>query len=80
MNHAGEIALQRFHKEQIKGKSNLTLPELTIVLSNGYSFLSTMSKQKDAIKAIYTRAGKGSDPNYGAYLGWINRALAKKFA
>jgi len=79
LNHAGEIALQRFHREQTRGKNNLSQNELSIVFSNAFSFLSTMRKQQSAISAIYTRIGNGSDPTYGAYLGWINRALANKF-
>lgn len=79
LNHAGEIALQRFHREQTRGKNNLNQAELTIVFSNAFSFLSSIRKQQSAISAIYKRIGNGSDPTYGAYLGWINRALANKF-
>lgn len=79
MNHAGEIALQKFHREQVAGKSKLSFEELFIVFSNAFVFLSTMPKSQPAVKAIYGRIGKGSDPSYGDYLGWINRALATKF-
>ena len=79
MSHAGEIALQRFHKEQIKGKSSLTKDEIYIVFSNAFNFLSSMPKQKGVIEIIYERIGKGKDPSYGNYLGWISLALAKRF-
>lgn len=79
MSHAGEIALQRFHKEQIKGKSSLTQDEMYIVFSNAFNFLSSMPKQKRVIGIIYERIGKGKDPSYGNYLGWISLALAKRF-
>ncbi len=79
MNHTGEIALQKFHREQIKGKSTLTEGELFIVFSNAFSFLSTMPKSQAAVNAIYKRIGNGSDPSYAVYLGWINKALSSKF-
>lgn len=77
--HAGEIALQRFHREQTKGKNNLEQSELFIVFSNAFSFLSTMPKSQAAVKSIYTRIGKGTNPTYAIYLGWINKALANRF-
>ena len=79
MSHTGEIALQRFHKEQIKGKTSLTKDEMYIVFSNAFNFLSSMPKQKQVIGIIYDRIGKGKDPSYGNYLGWVSLALAKRF-
>lgn len=79
MKHAGEIALQRFHKHQTAGKKNLTEEELFIVFSNAFSFLKSMPKSHEATKAIYKRIGKGSDPNYANYLAWINRTLASRY-
>ncbi len=79
MMHTGEIALQRFHREQTKGKSTLNENELFIVFSNAFSFLSTMPKSRNVVNIIYKRIGNNSAPSYGAYLGWINRALASKF-
>ena len=60
LSHAGEIALQRFHKEQIKGKSTLNADEMYVVFSNAFNFLSTMPKQKGVISTIYQRIGKGN--------------------
>ena len=79
MSHAGEIALQRFHKEQVKGKNSLTADEMYVVFSNAFNFLSSMPKQKGVINMIYERIGKGGNPSYGNYLGWISLALAKRF-
>ncbi len=53
--------------------------ELFVVFSNAFSFLSTMPKSESSVKAIYERIGKGSNPSYSAYVGWVNKALAKKF-
>lgn len=50
-----------------------------VVFSNAFNFLSTMSKQRGVVQMIYERIGKGKDPSYGAYLGWITLALAKRF-
>jgi hypothetical protein len=50
-----------------------------IVFSNAFNFLSSMPKQKGVIGVIYERIGKGKDPSYGNYLGWISLALAKRF-
>jgi len=38
-----------------------------------------MPKSQGAVKSIYCRIGKGSNPSYSAYVGWINKALASKF-
>ncbi len=38
-----------------------------------------MPKQKQVIGIIYDRIGKGKDPSYGNYLGWVSLALAKRF-
>lgn len=38
-----------------------------------------MPKSESSVKAIYERIGKGSNPSYSAYVGWVNKALAKKF-
>jgi hypothetical protein len=37
-----------------------------------------MPKSQIAVRTIYERIGKGSDPTYAAYCSWINNALAKK--
>lgn len=79
MNHAGEIALQRFHREQIRGKKDLTEDELYIVFSNAFSFLKSMPKSKNAVHAIFTRINKDGVVPYSNYCGWINKALANKF-
>ncbi len=79
MSHSGEIALQRFHKEQIKGKTTLNFDQLYVVFSNAFNFLSNISKQKDVIRIIYDRIGKGKEASYGSYLGWVTLALAKRF-
>jgi hypothetical protein len=50
-----------------------------IVFSNAFNFLSSMPKQKQVIGIIYDRIGKGKDPSYGNYLGWVSLALAKRF-
>ena len=50
-----------------------------VVFSNAFNFLSSMPKQKGVITTIYQRIGKGKDPSYGNYLGWISLALAKRF-
>lgn len=50
-----------------------------IVFSNAFNFLSSMPKQKSVINTIYQRIGKGNNPSYGNYLGWISLALAKRF-
>jgi hypothetical protein len=57
----------------------LSEKDLFVVFSNAFSFLSTMPKSQGAVKAIYCRIGKGSNPSYSAYVGWINKALASKF-
>lgn len=77
--HAGEIALQRFHKKAVKGKKNLTEEEIFIVFSDAFKWLSSLPKTRPAVSAIYKRIGKGGDPAYGDYLGWIKRALCSKF-
>ena len=79
MNHAGEIALQRFHREQTKGKNSLTEEELYIVLSNAFRFLASMPKKKSAVGAIFNRICKDNTVNYGEYMRWINKALAAKY-
>jgi hypothetical protein len=50
-----------------------------IVFSNAFKFLSTISKQKNVVNMIYQRIGKGKEPSYGNYLGWVTLALAKRF-
>lgn len=50
-----------------------------IVFSNAFSFLSTMPKQRNIVNVIHERIGKGSNPSYGNYLGWVTLALAKRF-
>jgi hypothetical protein len=50
-----------------------------VVFSNAFNFLSSISKHKPVIQTIYERIGKGKEPSYGAYLGWITLALAKRF-
>lgn len=79
MNHAGEISLQRFHREQIKGKSALTEDELFVVIGNAYKFLSTMPKQRGVITMIYKRLGDGKDVTYAGLLNWVHRSLSNKF-
>lgn len=79
LNHAGEIALQRFHKEQPKGKSTLTEDEVYVVLSNAYKFLSSMPKQRSATGKIFARISKDGAVSYGGFLSWIHHALAAKY-
>lgn len=50
-----------------------------VVFNNAFNFLSTMPKQKSVVTMIYQRIGKGNDPSYGNYLGWVTLALAKRF-
>lgn len=79
MNHSGEISLQRFHREQTKGKSTLNEEELYIVLSNAYKFLSSMPKQKTAISRIFVRISKDGSVGYAGFLNWVHQALAAKY-
>lgn len=79
MNHAGEIALQKFHREQVLGKVSLTEDELFIVFSNAFNFLKSMPKSRGAVKSIFNRIGKDGVVPYKAYCGWINKCLANKF-
>ena len=74
-----EMALLKFHEQQIKGKGDLTEEELHITFSNAFCFLKSISKEKTAVKSIYQRIGSGANVKYGAYLSWIHRALARKF-
>ena len=79
LSHAGEIALQRWHKEQVKGKNNLNIGDLSVVFGNAFGFLVSMPKNQKIIELIYQRIGSGKDLTYGSYLGWITLALAKRF-
>jgi hypothetical protein len=79
LNHAGEISLQRFHKEQTKGKNSLNNEELYVVLSNAYKFLSSMPKQRTAISKIFTRISTNGSLTYAGFLTWIHHALAAKY-
>lgn len=79
LNHAGEISLQKFHREQIKGKNTLTDDELYVVLSNAYRFLSSMPKQRNTASIIHSRIQKDGSVSYGAYMSWVHHALAAKY-
>jgi len=79
LNHAGEIALQRFHRHQIKGKNSLNEEELYVVIKNAFSFLSSISKEKVAIGRIFARINTNSTVGYASYLNWIRATLSSKF-
>ena len=79
MNHAGEISLQRFHKEQTKGKNSLSDEELYVVLTNAYRFLSSIHKQRPAISKIYARIASKGTVSYSGFLNWVHHALAAKY-
>lgn len=79
LNHAGEIALQKFHRQQIKGKNSLSEDELYIVFSNAFCFLSSMPKKKDAVNMIYKRISKDNSLSYGVYMNWIHHALSNRY-
>nr|BAJ98216.1 predicted protein [Hordeum vulgare subsp. vulgare] len=80
LSHAGEISLQRFHRQQPKGKVSLDGAEFYLCLSNAYSFLSTMPKEKDTVATIFNRV-RGEQPlvSYAGFLNWIHHALAAKY-
>lgn len=79
LKHAGEIALQKFHREQTTGKSTLSEEELFIVFCNAFSFLKSVPKSRGAVTHIYTRINKNGSVQYGGYFQWIDKALAKRF-
>lgn len=79
LNHAGEIALQRFHRQQAKGKSGLSCEELYVVFGNAFAFLVSMPKERGAVSSIHSRLQKDGAVNYASYLNWIHTALAAKY-
>ena len=79
LNHAGEIALQRFHREQEKGKKSLNVDELYVVLNNAYRFLVSMPKNRPAVDSIHARINTNGAVEYARYLNWIHKALAAKY-
>jgi len=79
LNHAGEISLQRFHKEQTKGKNSLNNEELYVVLTNAYKFLASIPKQRPAITKIYTRIAANGAVSYAGFLNWVHHALAARY-
>jgi hypothetical protein len=81
LDHAGEIALQRFHRQQFPGNNSLEGPEFYQVLSNAYSFLSSIPKEKKIIASIFDKikSANGDVVIYASFLNWIHRALAAKY-
>ncbi len=71
--------MQRFHKQQPKGKSTLTSEELYVCLSNGYKFLSSMPKQRAATEKIFVRISKDGAVGYSGFLNWVHIALAARY-
>lgn len=50
------------------------------MISNAYSFLSSMPKEKETINVIFNRIrGEKANVSYAALLNWIHRALAAKY-
>ena len=50
------------------------------ILSNGYSFLASIPKEKSTVASIFDRVkGNAETVSYAGYLNWIHRALAAKY-
>jgi hypothetical protein len=51
------------------------------VLSNAYSFLTSIPKEKNAINKIFSRikVENGEAVNYAGFLSWIHTALAAQY-
>jgi hypothetical protein len=73
------MSLQKFHREQPKGKSALSEPELYVVITNGFRFLASIPKEKVAINKIFESVHKNKEVPYGNYLNWVHRALADRY-
>ena len=63
------------------GKTVLSSHEFYQVLSNAYSFLSSIPKEKKVIGSIFDRikTANTDGASYAAFLNWIHRALAAKY-
>lgn len=53
MNHATEIALQRFHTKSTKGKSTLSVDEFIVLANSAFGFLKSINKEEEVLKVLY---------------------------
>ena len=78
MSHAAEIALQRFHINQEKGKNTLSFSEFTILANKAFGFLKSISKETETLKVVYTLLDRSNTGllSYGDYLRWSSKEVA----
>lgn len=75
LSHAAEIALQRFHFSQEKGKNTVTFSEFTILANRAYGFLKSISKETETLKVVFTLLDQSKTGNlsYGNFLRWSSK-------
>ena len=78
--HSAEIALQRFHFTQIKGKNTITFDEFMILADKAYGFLKSISKEVDHLKNVYDLLDRTKTGilGYGDYLRWSLKEVAEQ--
>jgi Ca2+-binding EF-hand superfamily protein len=71
--HAGEIALQRFHFQQVLGKNSLSNQEFKLVFREAYHFLRTLNKTDQLLNVIFGELDTNNDGfiTYKEFMTWI---------
>lgn len=79
LSHAGEIALQRFHYQQVLGKTSLSKTQLKLVFREAYKFLKTIDKEDDILDWVFAELDTDKDGfvTYQQYLTWIENVISK---
>lgn len=78
MSHSAEIALQRFHFNQPRGKNILNFEEFVILANKAYGFLKSISKERESLANVYgiLDRSKTGRLSYADYLRWALKEVA----
>jgi Ca2+-binding EF-hand superfamily protein len=79
LNHAAEIALQRFHFQQTLGKNSLTSQEFRTVFREAYHFLKTLDKSDSILNTIFGELDTNKDGlvTYKEFMTWVVLNVSK---
>jgi hypothetical protein len=71
--HSAEIALQRFHMQQVLGKSSLTNQEFKLIFHEAYRFLKTLNKNEEVLNNIFAELDRNRDGlvTYKEFMTWV---------
>lgn len=71
--HSAEIALQRFHLQQVLGKSSLTNQEFKLIFHEAYHFLKTLHTNEEVLNSIFAELDRNRDGlvTYKEFMTWV---------